>query len=37
MVTKIRHLVEVEELPATGETTGNSNREKYERKARSGA
>ena len=37
MLTKIRHLVEVEELPATGETTGNSNREKYERKARSGA
>ena len=37
MVTKIRHLVEVEELPATGEATVNSNREKYERKAQSGA
>jgi len=37
MVTKIRHLVEVEELPATGETTGDSKREKNERKAQSGA
>jgi hypothetical protein len=37
MVTKIRHLVEVEELPATGETAANSSREKYERKAQSGA
>ena len=37
MVTKIRHLVEVEELPATTGTVGNSKREKNERKARSGA
>ncbi len=37
MVTKIRHLVEVEELPATSGTVGNSKREKNERKAQSGA
>ena len=37
MVTKIRHLVEVEELPATGETTDDSKREKSERKVQSGA
>jgi large subunit ribosomal protein L30 len=37
MVTKIRHLVEVEELPATGGSTENSKREKSERKARSSA
>jgi large subunit ribosomal protein L30 len=37
MVTKIRHLVEVEELPATSVTIGNSRREKNERKAQSGA
>lgn len=37
MVTKIRHLVEVEELPATSRTVGNSKREKNEQKARSGA
>ncbi len=37
MVTKIRHLVEVEELPATSGTSGNSNREKNERKAQSDA
>jgi large subunit ribosomal protein L30 len=37
MVTKIRHLVEVEELPATSGTVGNSKREKNERKALSGA
>ena len=37
MVTKIRHLVEVEELPPTIGTVGNSTSEKNERKARSGA
>ncbi len=37
MVTKIRHLVEVEQLPATSGTVGNSKREKNERKAQSGA
>ncbi len=37
MVTKIRHLVEVEELPATSGTVGNSKREKNERKAQAGA
>jgi len=37
MVTKIRHLVEVEELPVTIGTVGNSKSEKNERKARSGA
>jgi large subunit ribosomal protein L30 len=37
MVTKIRHLVEVEELPATSVTIGSSRREKNERKAQSGA
>ena len=36
MVTKVRHLVEVEELPAAGEAVGNSKREKKE-KAQSGA
>ena len=36
MVTKIRHLVEVEELPAASEPAGNGNPEKNERKARSG-
>ncbi len=36
-VTKIRHLVEVEELPATSGTVGNSKRDKNERKAQSGA
>jgi large subunit ribosomal protein L30 len=36
MVTKIRHLVEVEELPATGGAAGNSNRVKTA-KAKSGA
>ena len=37
MVTKIRHLVEVEELPATSGQAANSNSEKNERKAGSGA
>jgi large subunit ribosomal protein L30 len=37
MVTKIRHLVEVEELPATTRTVGDNRREKNERKAQSGA
>ena len=37
MVTKIRHLVKVEELPVTIGTVGNSKSEKNERKARSGA
>ncbi len=37
MVTKIRHLVEVEELPATSEPAGNGKSEKTEKKARSGA
>lgn len=37
MVTKIRHLVEVEELPVSGGTVGKSNRAKNERKAQSGA
>ena len=36
MVTKIRHLVEVEELAATSGTAENSKREKNERKAQSG-
>jgi large subunit ribosomal protein L30 len=36
MVTKIRHLVEVEELPATGGAAGKSKQEKRE-KAQSGA
>ncbi len=37
MVTKIRHLVEVEELSATSGPVGNSKREKNERKAQSDA
>jgi large subunit ribosomal protein L30 len=37
MVTKIRHLVEVEELPATTGTVGKSKREKNEQKAQSDA
>ena len=36
MVTKIRHLVEVEELPAASQTVENSKPEKTGRKARSG-
>jgi large subunit ribosomal protein L30 len=36
MVTKIRHLVEVEELPATSEPVENSKPTKNERKAKSG-
>jgi large subunit ribosomal protein L30 len=36
MVTKIRHLVEVEELPATSGTIENSKPEKNGRKAQSG-
>ncbi len=35
MVTKIRHLVEVEELPATSGTVENSKPTKNERKAKS--
>jgi large subunit ribosomal protein L30 len=37
MVTKIRHLVEVEVLPATSGAIGNNKREKNERKVQSGA
>jgi large subunit ribosomal protein L30 len=37
MVTKIRHLVEVEELAATSGTVENSNPTKSERKAKSSA
>jgi large subunit ribosomal protein L30 len=37
MVTKIRHLVEVEELPTTSGTVENSKPTKSERKAKSGA
>jgi large subunit ribosomal protein L30 len=37
MVTKIRHLVEVEELPGASGPVGNSKPDKKERKARSGA
>jgi large subunit ribosomal protein L30 len=37
MVTKIRHLVEVEVLPATSGVVGNNKREKNERKVQSGA
>lgn len=36
MVTKIRHLVEVEELPATNGAVRNSPSEENERKVRSG-
>ena len=35
MVTKIRHLVKVEELPAASGTAGSSKSEKNERKAAS--
>ena len=37
MVTKIRHLVEVEELPAPSEPAGNGNSGKTEKKPRPGA
>jgi large subunit ribosomal protein L30 len=37
MVTKIRHLVEVEEVPAASGPDGNGNQGKNERKARLGA
>lgn len=37
MVTKIRHLVEVEEVPAASGSAGNGKQEKNERKARPGA
>jgi large subunit ribosomal protein L30 len=37
MVTKIRHLVRVEELPSSSESVGNINPEKTEKKARPGA
>jgi large subunit ribosomal protein L30 len=37
MVTKIRHLVEVEEVPATSGAVGNDKPGKHERKARPGA
>ena len=37
MVTKIRHLVEVEEVPAASGSAGNGNQRKNERKARLGA
>jgi large subunit ribosomal protein L30 len=37
MVTKIRHLVEVEEVPAASGSTGNGKQGKNERKARPGA
>jgi large subunit ribosomal protein L30 len=37
MVTKIRHLVEVEEVPAASGPAGNGKQEKNERKARPGA
>ena len=37
MVTKVRHLVEVEELPPRIGTAGNSTSKKNERKAQSGA
>ena len=37
MVTKIRHLVEVEELPASSESVGNGNPGKTEKKPRPGA
>ena len=36
MVTKLRHLVEVEELPAPSEPAGSGNPEKTEKKARPG-
>lgn len=36
MVTKIRHLVKVEELPATSGTIGNNKPEKNGRKVQSG-
>ena len=37
MVTKIQHLVEVEELPAPSEPAGNGNSGKTEKKPRPGA
>ena len=37
MVTKIRHLVEVEELPAPSEPAGNGSSGKTEKKPRPGA
>ena len=37
MVTKIRHLVQVEEVPASSEPAGERKSEKSEKKARSGA
>lgn len=37
MVTKIRHLVEVEELPPPSEPAGNGNSGKTEKKPRPGA
>ena len=37
MLTKIRHLVEVEEVPVASGPAGNSNQGKNERKARPGA
>jgi large subunit ribosomal protein L30 len=37
MVTKIRHLVKVEELPASAESAGNGKPGKTEKKARPGA
>ncbi len=37
MVTKIRHLVKVEELPTSSEPAGNGNTGKTENEARSGA
>jgi hypothetical protein len=37
MVTKIRHLVEVEEVPALIEPTGRGKSGKTEKKARPGA
>ena len=37
MVTKIRHLVKVEEVPATSGAVGNGKPRKNERKARPGA
>jgi hypothetical protein len=37
MVTKIRHLVRVEELPASSESAGNVKPGKFEKKSRPGA
>lgn len=37
MVTKIRHLVKVEELPASSESVGDGKRTKSEKKPRPGA